>query len=184
MSLFCPGSNLACHGRTPQQLSYAAGNNPMTDTFLVGNMVLSSLLGFSSFGSSFYTAVMISINAKINLGRGETFSLFLLLFLPPLGAPVWDHPTAYFLSPCDFPVWAHSSKPWLSENHGLGQSRGVPVPQYFTRLPFLFCNLVHKELNSFFLTFIWQVFSQQTVRHNGFADVPLLSWFGWVNQVN
>lgn len=145
-------------------------------------MVLSSLLGFSSFGSSFYTAARISINAKINLWRGETFSLFLLLFSPPLGAPVWDHPT-YFLSRCDLPVWAHSSKLWLSEHHGWGLSCAQclsTLPGY----PFLSCNLVHKELNSFFLTFIWQVFPQQTVRHNWFTDIPLLSWFGWVNQVN
>lgn len=138
-------------------------------------MVLSSLLGFSSFGSSFYTAARISINAKINLGRGETFSLFLLLFSPPLGALVWDHPITYFLSPCDLPVWAHSSKPWLSENHGMDLSCAVPVPQYFTRLLFLFCNLVHKELNSFFLTFIWQDFSQPPV--NKLSDTMGLQIF-------
>lgn len=146
-------------------------------------MVLSSFLGFSSFGSSFYTAARISINAKINLGRGETCSLFLLLFSSPLGAPVWNHPATFFLSSCDLPVWAHSSRLWLSENHGLGLLCAVPVPQYFTRLPLLSCHLLHEELNFFFLTFIWQVFSQQTVRHNWFADIPLLSWFEWIRWI-
>lgn len=67
-------------------------------------------------------------------------------------------------------------------------SCAVSVPQYFTMLTLLSCNLVHNELNSFFLTFIWREFSQQTVRHNWFADIPcspgLGEWIKWIRGKN
>lgn len=67
-----------------------------------------------------------------------------------LGPPVWGHPTTYFLPLCDISGCTHSAKPRLSENHGLGLSRAVPVFQYFTRLSILVLKSFAQEIKRLF----------------------------------
>lgn len=138
--------------------------------------------GFQFFWKFFLHSSQDLYKCKNKPLKGRNFQSVPSAFLATLGSSCLRSPYLLFI-----PLWFTClgsfiqamavRTPWLGPVL-------CSVPQYFTRLSLLSCNLVHKELNSFFLTFIWQVFPQQTVRHNWFTDIPLLSWFGWVNQVN
>lgn len=131
--------------------------------------------GFQFFWKFFLHSSQDFYKCKNKSWKRRNFQSVSSTFLATLGSSCLRSPYYLLLIPLWFTYLGSFiqamavRKPW----HGL--SCAVPVPQYFTRLLFLFCNLVHKELNSFFLTFIWQDFSQPPV--NKLSDTMGLQIF-------